>query len=108
FCWHERWITYRLLAELCRKQHVLAPLGWSLPVWEVERMTAVETGQSHGPLPPRDIWVAWYFTAVLRAAPLPHGTFSAATLARAHKLGLSLIDEQAEYHRVRHLRSQDA
>ena len=71
-------------------------------------MTAVETGHSHGPLPPRDVWVAWYFTAVLRAAPLPHGRFSAATLARAHELGLSLIDEQAEYHRVRHLRSHDA
>ena len=30
--WHERWIAYRLLAELCRKQRFLAPLARSLPV----------------------------------------------------------------------------
>ncbi|MFI4980240.1 MAG: hypothetical protein ACHQIO_07820, partial [Nevskiales bacterium] len=108
FRWHDRWIIYRLLAELCRKQHVLAPLGWSLPVWEVERMAAEETDHTHGPLPPRDAWVAWYFTAVLRAAPLPHGALSDATLARARALGASLMDGQAEYHRVRYLRSRDA
>ena len=29
--WHERWISYRLLAELCRKQYVLSSIGRSLP-----------------------------------------------------------------------------
>ena len=32
--WHPRWIDYRLLAELCRKQQALAPVGWSLPTWQ--------------------------------------------------------------------------
>lgn len=36
--WHERWISYRLLAELCRKQYVLSSIGWSLPGSEVTRV----------------------------------------------------------------------
>jgi hypothetical protein len=28
--WHQRWIEYRLLEELCRKQQALARVGWSL------------------------------------------------------------------------------
>lgn len=28
--WHQRWIEYRLLAELWRKQQALARVGWSL------------------------------------------------------------------------------
>ena len=37
--WHERWISYRLLAELCRKQYVLSSIGQALPRSEVVRMS---------------------------------------------------------------------
>jgi len=71
--WHERWISYRLLSELCRKQRVLGPIGWSLPNWEVERLTAEGAPDPHEAVPDaalaRDAWVAWYFTACRRAAP---------------------------------------
>jgi hypothetical protein len=93
FRWHERWIAYRLLAELFRKQRVLATVGWSLPAWGLEDICSHEAE--------RDAWVAWYFVAALRAAPLPRGEASPILLTRAAEVGGSLIDEQADYHRDR-------
>ena len=118
--WHERWIAYRLLSELCRKQQALAPLGWSLPNWEVDRL-AVDgmldepkaAAPRHSGPPrhvalPRDAWVAWYFTAARRAAPLPEGAFTAAALRRARDVGESLLREQDAYHESRRVRSTQA
>ncbi|MGH7191376.1 MAG: hypothetical protein ACREF0_19560, partial [Acetobacteraceae bacterium] len=98
--WHERWIAYRLLAELCRKQRVLARLGWSLPVARVTAMPEAEEREQDGARMPRDTWVAWYVTATMRAAPLPHGAI-AAHLPRARALGQAMIAGQIAYHRNR-------
>ncbi|MGH7103721.1 MAG: hypothetical protein ACREFJ_15135 [Acetobacteraceae bacterium] len=102
--WHERWIAYRLLAELCRKQRVLARLGWSLPVARVSAMPEAREREWNGArMPrdsPRDSWVAWYVSAMMRAAPLPHGAI-AAHLPRARALGEAMIAEQIAYHRNR-------
>ncbi|MGH7049268.1 MAG: hypothetical protein ACREE5_01295 [Acetobacteraceae bacterium] len=98
--WHERWIAYRLLAELCRKQRVLARLGWSLPVARVTAMPEAEEREPDGARMPRDTWVAWYVTATMRAAPLPHGAI-AAHLPRARALGQAMIAGQIAYHRNR-------
>jgi hypothetical protein len=118
--WHERWIAYRLLSELCRKQRALAPLGWSLPNWEVDRLAADgafdehkaaaprNTGPPHRAALPRDAWVAWYFTAARRAAPLPEGAFANAALCRARDVGKSLLLEQDAYHEARQVRSVQA
>jgi hypothetical protein len=118
--WHERWIAYRLLSELCRKQQALAPLGWSLPNWEVDRLAADDTLEQHeAALPPgtmlphdtafaRDAWVAWYFTAARRAAPLPEGGFTDAVMRRARAVGESLLLEQGAYHESRRIRSTQA
>jgi hypothetical protein len=106
--WHERWIAYRLLSELCRKQQVLAPLGWSLPNWEVDRLAADEGVDLHGTALPRDAWVAWYFTAARRAAPLPQGSFTDPVVRRAQSLGRSLLAEQDAYHETRRVRSTRA
>ncbi len=103
---HERWISYRLLAELCRKQLVLATLGWSLPHWEVERLTRDEAGETVEP--PRETWVAWYFSAACRAAPLPAGQLGATETQLALALGRSLAAEQILYHRAREQRSDRA
>lgn len=102
--WHERWISYRLLSELCRKQQALAPLGWSLPNWQIERLAATGDLDSYGGLP-RDAWVAWYFTAMRRAAPLPEGVITKVKLARARDVGESLLKEQIDYHNSRHSRA---
>jgi xanthosine utilization system XapX-like protein len=94
--WHERWISYRLLAQLCRKQDALAVVGRALPGSDVSDLTS----ESEDPSPPRDLWVAWYFLAALRAAPFAVGAMAEAK-ARALAVGQSLIAEQRDYHRNR-------
>lgn len=106
--WHERWIAYRLLSELCRKQQALAPLGWSLPNWEVDRLATDAVLEPHETALPRDAWVAWYFTAARRAAPLPEGAFTEPVLRRASDVARSLLEEQDAYHASRRLRSTRA
>ncbi len=103
--WHERWVSYRLLAELCRKQQALAPLGWSLPNWEVDRLAAEGIVDPDEPSLPRGAWAAWYFTAGRRAAPLPEGRFTELTLQHPRDLGSSFLAEQETYHRMRGQRS---
>lgn len=51
FSWHERWDSYRLPAQLCRKQQLLTPLARVLPVSHAE--TGIEQGGTRG------VWVAW-------------------------------------------------
>lgn len=96
--WHQRWIDCRLLAELCRKQQALVPLGWSLPGRSVA--TLVEEGghdRAH-----RTAWVAWLFSALMRAAPLPTGRFNATTLQRPERaITRDLAMDQWRYHRKR-------
>jgi hypothetical protein len=90
--WHERSIEYRLLAELCRKQQTLAPLGWTLPIGAVERSVAAD----------RVIWVAWLFAAYQRAAPVPQGDVALGLPeARRKELLGELIVAQLNYHHDR-------
>ncbi len=105
--WHERWISYRLLAELCRKQYVLSSIGRSLPGTEVVRLSLDAMEQHNDSALPREAWVAWYFAAALRAAPFPAGDLS---LAKPYALDIarSLIVEQTAYHRGRKHRNQEA
>ena len=110
--WHERWISYRLLAELCRKQYVLSSIGRSLPGAEVTRMSldameAREGDEEGQEALPREAWVAWYFTAALRAAPFVVGSLTAAK-PYAFDMARSLTTEQTLYHRVRRLRNKAA
>jgi hypothetical protein len=110
--WHEKWISYRLLAELCRKQCVLSVIGRSLPTSEVIQMAldAVEEKENEEAVReklPREAWVAWYFTAASRAAPFLTGTFIE---ANAHALAVtqSLVNEQTAYHQARRARNKAA
>lgn len=91
--WHGRWIAYRLLAELARKQEALATLGWSLPSASLRRF-----GGSSAAEP----WVGWYFNAALRAAPLPSGTLTPQRVEATRATILTkLISGQARYHKAR-------
>ena len=95
--WHERWIGYRLLAELCRKQQMLAQLGWSLPTAEVARLAAGPRGAAQ-----RRAWIGWYFNAAMRAAPLPSGKLDAAAVACLRQaVSGCLVRGQAAYHEQR-------
>ena len=101
--WHERWIEYRLLAELCRKQRMLARLGWPLPLAQVAEVTRDPEAEA----PPRDAWLAWYVAAIVRGAALPHGKI-ADHVPRARFLGEAMIATQTDYHRRRAERSGTA
>jgi hypothetical protein len=95
--WHERWISYRLLAELCRKQFALCVIGRALPGADVLRLTF---DSAEPDLAPREAWVTWYFMAAMRAASFPQGEMSAAK-RRAVEIGRSLLAEQIAYHKSR-------
>jgi hypothetical protein len=95
--WHERSIEYRLLAELCRKQQVLASIGWALSIGAVQRMAASDRAATN-----RTAWVAWLFAALQRPAPLRHGDLSTALPEAPSKAALDdLIEEQLNYHKGR-------
>jgi hypothetical protein len=99
--WQERWISYRLLAELCRKQSALCGIGWALPGADIVRLAA---GVDEKDKTPRGVWVAWYFMAALRGAPPPEGGMVKAK-TRAFVVGKALVAEQNRYHRDRGARS---
>ncbi len=106
--WQRRAIEYRLLAELCRKQQVLAPLGWVVP-----RASAWATGEpaAEADTAPADdsAWVPWLFSAWLRGAPLPTGTLDAARIEAARSAALhDLVDDQIAYHEARAAQSSGA
>jgi hypothetical protein len=89
--WRERWTCYRRLAELFRAQYVLSPLGRALPRRHVAPLDELP---SHGE------WVAWYFSAALRAKEFPSGDAGSAK-TRALEIGRSLIEQERNYHRAR-------
>ncbi|MCA3340706.1 MAG: hypothetical protein INF90_19500 [Roseomonas sp.] len=103
--WHQKWIAYRLLAELCRKQEALTRLGWSLPVFELRRATGDQ-------MPDAD-WVTWHFNALLRAAPLPRLDLSTAGKAAIRDAIIGqgdtgLLVGQIRYHEGREAKSNRA
>ena len=62
--WHERWIDYRLTAELVRQLRLVAPLGGARPFPQIPAHLATY-GQ------PSSTWMAWYVRAVERGLALP-------------------------------------
>jgi hypothetical protein len=97
--WQERSIEYRLLAELFRKQQTLAPLGWTLPIGNVQQVNDSEQMS----------WVIWLFAATQRSAPLPQGKLGRAERGKSCRSILEdLIDEQLTYHRGREKTSLNA
>lgn len=95
--WQERWIGCRVLAEYCRIQRNLAPLGWGI----VGGQLAVPIGPEDKD-PPRDAWIGWYFHAVLRAAPLHAGSIDATLKRNMLTQVVALATEQSDYHEARH------
>jgi hypothetical protein len=108
--WQCRAIEYRLLAELCRKQQVLAPLAWVVPranAWATSESTPAT--EADAPHTDHSKWVAWLFSAWLRSAPLPTGTLDASRVEAARGAALrDLIEEQIAYHEARRAQSYRA
>jgi hypothetical protein len=103
--WQRRALEYRLLAELCRKQQALAPLGWSVPRAGAWATTAAQDGGAGDPA----AWVGWLFSAWLRETPLPTGTLDKDRVDAARQAALrDLIDDQIAYHDAREAQYRSA
>jgi hypothetical protein len=99
--WHERWIGYRVLAELTRKQQALAALGWTLPSREITQAAA--TGSEPAS------WISWYFDAAIRAAPPANGSLTSPQLKTVqNRIYHSLVAGQIAYHTDRAAASKRA
>lgn len=91
--WHERWLTYRNLAERLRTFRFLIPLG------EAPRIAPPPKHSSTDPS--RMAWVDWLFRAIVREIPLPSAGLDAAYLAAAARFIADVeVAGQIEYHRT--------
>jgi hypothetical protein len=100
FQWQRRAIEYRLLAELCRKQEALAPLGWALP--RADTLVVTQVPDPDDGFPERGAWVVWLFGAWLRATPLAHGVIDERWVTSAGQAAeRDLIGNQIAYHKHR-------
>ena len=89
--WHERWIDYRLTAELVRQLRLVAPLGGGPRFPQIPAHCATY-GQ------PGSSWMAWYVRALERALCMPTAVVDKGYLEAflAH-LG-DLVKGQSEFH----------
>ncbi len=62
--WHERWMEYRLLAELIRQLRILIPLGGGRPFTRVSAHRV-----SYGSL--TQTWMYWHMRAIARHTGIP-------------------------------------
>lgn len=65
--WHERWLEYRLLAELIRQRRFLVPLGGGRPFPHIPAHLA-----KYGD--PTQTWMYWHVRAIARATGIPTAT----------------------------------
>ena len=94
--WHDRWIDYRILAELMRQMAYLVLLGRTLPI---NRAAILST---HGARTARrQDWVLWYFSAVVREVGVPAARCEAEYLhsVRARFVN-GLLAEQIAFHEL--------
>lgn len=89
--WRERWLDYRLLAELLREADLLAQVGQALPHRSLARIGSDQKNRA---------WVPWLAAAISRATNPIAATYSAAYLQslRDYAVGVRLAD-QIEYYR---------
>ena len=92
--WHDRWIDYRILAELMRQMAYLVLLGRTLPIKRAAILS------SHGARTVRrQDWVLWYFSAVVREVGIPAARYEPHYLSAVRERFVDgLLAEQIEYH----------
>lgn len=89
--WHERWIDYRLLAELIRHLRLVVPLGGDRPPVQAPAHHATY-GQPH------TTWMDWYVRAVTRAIELPNTVIDRTYLFHSLSQLDQLLADQVNYH----------
>lgn len=91
--WHERWLEYRLTAELIRHLKLVSPLGGARPFPRIPAHWATY-GQ------PSATWMAWYVRAVERAPGLPSALVNKAHLKACLLHLRTELEQQAKFHEI--------
>lgn len=89
--WHERWIDYRMGAELVRHLRMASLLGGERPFPQLAAHFA-KYGQ------PGATWVSWYVRAVERHCGVPDNVVDGDYLVRSVRELRTLIEGQLRYH----------
>jgi hypothetical protein len=96
--WHERWIDYRMLAELVRHLRLVAPLGGKRPFPSIPAHW-----MSYGQ--PSATWMGWYIRAVERDMGLPTVVMDKSHLTACLSHLKDKLNEQVKFHRNNSKRS---
>jgi hypothetical protein len=91
--WHQRWLDYRLLAEIVRHQRLVAPLGGQRAAPSVPDHLA-----SYGD--PATSWMGWYARSLERAIGLPSAQVDRAYLERSLADIRALLNGQIGFHQT--------
>lgn len=97
--WHDRWIDYRLAAELVRHLRLITPLGGQRPFPQVPAHLA-----SYGQ--PASTWMAWYIRAVERDLGLPNVSLTTPYLRQCVSDLLAVLRDQIDFHKKTAARSE--
>ena len=98
--WHERWIDYRLIAELIRHLRLMVPLGSGRPFPKLPTHLA-----SYGN--PANTWMAWYVRAIERDLGLPTAQMNDEHLKNCREHLSKLLQSQIDFHESNTLRCQN-
>lgn len=96
--WHERWLEYRMVAELVRHLRLVAPLGGVRPLPPIPAHWA-NYGQ------PSATWMTWYVRAVERDLGLPTAVVDKAHLSACLEQMIELLKGQTSFHALNAKRS---
>jgi hypothetical protein len=96
--WHQRWLDYRLVAELVRHLRLVAPLGGMRPMPPIP---AHRTAYGQ----PSATWMAWYVRAVERELGLPTAVVDREHLRTCLRQLTGVLKGQIEYHKTNAVRN---
>jgi hypothetical protein len=97
--WHERWLEYRLVAELVRQVRCLVPLGGGRPFpRQAEHLRGYED--------PTSSWMYWYVRAIHRATGLPRLSMTQPVLRECLTYLDGVVEGQIRFHDLNAERSE--
>jgi hypothetical protein len=91
--WHERWMEYRVLAEVIRQLRVLIPLGGGRPLIRVP-------GHLEDYGEPSRTWMFAFMRALGRSTGLPSARVDAAYVARCLEHLRNIVADQHRFHEI--------
>lgn len=97
--WQDRWMEYRLVAELVRQQRILLPLGGGRPFARVP----LHISKGYGHL--AQSWMFWHVRAISRTVGLPAIQVDRNYLTGALQYIRTIVRNQSDFHRTTAARS---